>query len=189
MDREPQITFKNIPVSEALENLIRERITRLERFHPHITGCRVVIEVPHAAPESAKKPLAISVEVDVPTRPRIVVRRSESQHEAKGDRYAFMNWAFDAVQRRLEDTARVQRRDVKRHGPSGVVLRGTISRLFKDEEYGFIEVENSPDLYFTRMSLNGTDFDALEPGMEVEVMPEATEGPMGPQARSVRLVN
>jgi cold shock CspA family protein len=124
--------------------------------------------------------------VDVPTRRRIVVRRSEDQHEAKGDRYAFMNWAFEAVQRKLEDIARLQRRDVKRHGPSGVVLRGVVSRIFKEQDYGFIEVENSPDLYFTRVAVNGAEFDALEPGMAVEVMPEATEGPMGPQARSVR---
>ena len=115
MEREPQITFKNIATSEALEQLIRERIERLEKFHSHIVGCRVVVEEPHSSPERGKAALAISVEVDIAGRPRIVVKRSEEQHEAKGDRYAFMNWAFDAVQRQLEDTAAKQNREVKRH--------------------------------------------------------------------------
>ena len=119
MEREPQITFKNIATSEALEQLIRERIARLERFHGHIVGVRVVVEAPHPAAELAKTTLAISVEVDIAGRPRIVVKRSEAQHESKGDRYAFMNWAFDAVQRQLEDVAAKQNREVKRHGGGG----------------------------------------------------------------------
>jgi ribosomal subunit interface protein len=115
MNREPQITFKNIAVSDALEILIRERIQRLEKFHHHIVGVRVVVEEPHSAAERGKSALAISVEVDVAGRPKVVVKRSENQHEAKGDRYAFMNWAFDAVQRQLEDMAAKQNREVKRH--------------------------------------------------------------------------
>ena len=119
MEREPQITFKNIPTSDALEELIRERIGRLEKFHHHIIGVRVVVEVPHAAPDSGKNALAISVEVDVAGRPRIVVKRSEEDHESKGDRYAFMNWAFDAVQRQLEDIAARQNGEVKRRNTLG----------------------------------------------------------------------
>jgi len=119
MKREPQITFKNIATSEALEQLIRERIDRLARFHHHIMGVRVVVEEPHVASERGKSTLAISVEVDVAGRPRIVVKRSDGQHESKGDRYAFMNWAFDAVQRQLEDVAAKQNREVKRHGGTG----------------------------------------------------------------------
>lgn len=115
MEREPQITFKNIATSEALEQLIRERIQRLEKFHGHIVGCRVVVEEPYTAAERGKAALGISVEVDIAGRPRIVVKRSEEDHASKGDRYAFMNSAFDAVQRQLEDTAARQNREVKRH--------------------------------------------------------------------------
>ena len=114
MQREPQITFKNIARSEALEELIRERIAKLEKFHHHIVGVRVVVDVPHAAPDSGKMALAISLEIDVAGRPRIVVKRSENDHEANGDRYAFMNWAFDAAARQLEDVAAKQNREVKR---------------------------------------------------------------------------
>ncbi len=184
MEREPQITFRNIAKSEALEGLIRERIAKLEKFHGHIVGVRVVVEEPHSAAEKGKAALQISLEVDVAGRPRIVVKRSEEQHEAKNDRYAFMNWAFDAAQRQLEDLAAKQNGQVKNHGPAGIAMPGTIARMFLD--YGFIEVDNSPDLYFTRQSVNGLNFDELTPGTQVEVMPASAEGPMGPQASSVR---
>jgi ribosomal subunit interface protein len=115
MNREPQITFRNIATSEALESLIRERIERLEKFHGHIVGVRVVVEEPHSAAEKGKSALAISLEIDIAGRPKVVVKRSEAQHEAKGDRYAFMNWAFDAAQRQLEDIAAKQNHEVKRH--------------------------------------------------------------------------
>jgi ribosomal subunit interface protein len=121
MNREPQITFKNIARSEALENIIRERIGRLEKFHHHIVGVRVVIEEPHVASERGKSTLAISVEVDVAGRPKVVVKRSDAQHEAKGDRYAFATAAFDAVQRQLEDMAAKQNREVKRHNNGAAV--------------------------------------------------------------------
>jgi len=64
MERPLQIAFKNVESSASLETLIRERVERLQRFHPNITGARVVVEVPHRSPESGKLPLGIAVEID-----------------------------------------------------------------------------------------------------------------------------
>ncbi len=58
MDTPLQIAFKDMEPSEFLEALIRERVDRLETFHDHITGCRVVVETPFRSSESAKPPLA-----------------------------------------------------------------------------------------------------------------------------------
>ena len=62
MERPLQIAFKNMATSEFLEEMIRERVGRLQRFHPNITGARVVVEVPHRSPESGKVPIGIAVE-------------------------------------------------------------------------------------------------------------------------------
>ena len=86
MERPLQIAFKNVESSASLETLIRERVERLQRFHPHITGARVVVEVPHRSPESGKLPLGIAVEIDVPGRntaeTRVAVRSpiGDSRH-------------------------------------------------------------------------------------------------------------
>ena len=42
-----QINFRGMDVSPALEQLIREKTEKLERFHPNVTGCRVVVDKPH----------------------------------------------------------------------------------------------------------------------------------------------
>lgn len=42
-----QVTFRNMPPSAAVEEAIREHAAKLEDFHRHVTGCRVVVEAPH----------------------------------------------------------------------------------------------------------------------------------------------
>ena len=42
-----QITFHNLPWSEAVEVSIRGHAAKLDRYHQHIMSCRVVVEVQH----------------------------------------------------------------------------------------------------------------------------------------------
>lgn len=187
MERPLQIAFKDMDSSEFLENLIHERAERLERMHPHITGCRVVVEVPHRKPDSGKPPIGIAVELDVPGRSTIIAKDVQERREVKNDQYAVVNRAFDAVERQLKSAAEVKRGEVKRHGSAGET--GSVVRLFPQQNYGFIEVRGSSDLYFTRNAVTGGSFDDLEIGTMVEITRATTEGPMGPQASSVKLLN
>jgi ribosome-associated translation inhibitor RaiA len=187
MERPLQIAFKNMASSEFLEQLIRDRVERLQRFHPHITGARVVIEVPHRSPDSGKQPLGISVEIDVPGHKPIVAKGEQDRREMKGDQSAIVNRVFEAVERQLEQTAAIQNREVKNHsatnGDTGIVVR-----IFPDENYGFVEVKDSPDLYFSRAVVSSDAFDDIQIGTVVHVTRASNEGPMGPQASSVKLL-
>ena len=42
-----QITFRNMPRSQAIENNIREKASKLESFYDRIMSCRVIVEAPH----------------------------------------------------------------------------------------------------------------------------------------------
>jgi cold shock CspA family protein len=64
-----------------------------------------------------------------------------------------------------------------------------IVRLFPEQSYGFVEIDHSPELYFTRNAVVGGDFDELRVGMLVQVTRATEEGPMGPQASSIRLLD
>jgi cold shock CspA family protein len=64
-----------------------------------------------------------------------------------------------------------------------------VVRLFAEQSYGFVEVDNSPELYFTRNAVTGGNFDDLEIGMLVHVTRAIDEGPMGPQASSIKLLD
>jgi len=62
--------------------------------------------------------------------------------------------------------------------------QGTIKKLV-DRGFGFIEGEKG-DIFFHQSALQGTTFDALSEGQQVEY--EEGHGPKGPCAENVRLV-
>ena len=186
MERPLQIAFKNVATSASLEALIRERVERLQRFHPHITGARVVVEIPHRSPEGAKPPLGIAVEVDVPGRAPVIAKGEQERREAKGDNSAVVNRVFEAAERQLEQITAIRKGEVKQHGSAGDT--GVVVHLFPEQNYGFIEVKDSPDLYFSRDVCGNGAFEDIKVGSIVHVTRAATEGPMGPQASSVKLL-
>jgi len=104
MDRPLQISYKDTSSSEFLDRQIREHVAHLEKLHPHIIGCRVVVEVPHraAATETGKPPIAVSVEIDVPNHPVIVARDEQERREVKNDQYSVVTHAFQAAERQLK---------------------------------------------------------------------------------------
>jgi len=186
MERALQIAFKNVETSASLETLIRERVERLQRFHPHITGARVVVEVPHRSAEGNKPPLGIAVEIDVPGRNTVVAKGQQERREMKGDSTAVVNRVFEAAERQLEQIQSIRKGEVKQHGSVGDT--GVVVRIFPDQNYGFIEVKDSPDLYFTSDVVTTGTFNSIKVGSIVHVTRAAAEGPMGPQASSVKLM-
>lgn len=103
-----QITMRHMPQSEALEARIREKAAKLDAFHPNVTGCHVTIEEQRRHHQQGRW-FNVRVAVRVPGH-EIVVNRDHDE-----DPYVALRDAFDAVARRLEDTARKQRGDVKAH--------------------------------------------------------------------------
>lgn len=187
MERPLQIAFKNMASSQFLEQLIRDRVERLQRFHPNITGARVVVEVPHRSSESGKTPIGISVDIDVPGHKPIVAKGEQDRREMKGDQTAIVNRVFEAVERQLGQIASIKSHEVKNQsadsGDTGIVVR-----LFPEENYGFVEVKGAADLYFSRDVVASDAFDEIKVGMVVHVTRAQNEGPMGPQASSVKLL-
>jgi ribosome-associated translation inhibitor RaiA/cold shock CspA family protein len=186
MEKALQITFKQLESSEALERLIRDRVERLEQFHHNIIGCRVVVETPHRGPDSAKAALEITIEITVPGRNPIIGRDVDTRRDSKHDHGGVVTRAFEAVERQLKEAVELRSGDVKRHESSSET--GLVVRLYPPQDYGFIQVRGSQDLYFTRNAVVGGNFDDIEVGAMVEVTRATTEGPMGPQASSVRVL-
>lgn len=108
MQRAIQITFKDIPPSEAVEQHIREKAAKLETFYPHIIGCHVTVELPHKHNHQGKQH-NVRIDIKVPGS-EIVVNRDK--HE---DIYVALRDAFDAAKRQVEEYGRKQRGDVKHH--------------------------------------------------------------------------
>jgi len=111
MQRPVQIIFHDVDRSEAVETHIREKVSKLEEFYPHIIGCHVTVEVPHKHHKQGKL-FNVRIEAHVPGG-QVVVNRDRSE-----DVYVALRDAFDAARRQLEDYGRKQRGDTKHHDPT-----------------------------------------------------------------------
>jgi ribosomal subunit interface protein len=178
-----QITFKNMDPSPAVEAKIREKVAKLDHFHEHIMGCRVVIEAPHHRGRKGKL-YTVSVDITVPGG-EIVVDREKRKSHAHEDIFVALRDAFNAAGRQLEDNARRMRQDVKTHETP---LHGKVLRLLPYEGYGFIAMSDGREVYFHRNSVVEGSFDDLEEGSEVRVVVAEKEGEQGPQASTVKPV-
>ena len=104
-----QISLRGIKHSDALHEAIREKAEKLERFYDRISSCRVVLELEAKHHQGQGKQITVRIDLKVPGDEIAITREhDEDVHVALRD-------AFDAARRRLEDYARVQRGDVKRH--------------------------------------------------------------------------
>ena len=163
-----QISFHGIDHSDALYNAIRERAEKLDHYYPHIMSCRVVLELAGRHKRHGKQ-FAVRVDLKVPGG-EIAVNRDHDE-----DVYVALRDAFDAARRKLEDTAREMRGDVKHHE---LRQSGKVARLVADEGYGFIATADGRELYFSRENVVTPAFDHLAPGTEVHFIEEmAAEGP------------
>jgi ribosomal subunit interface protein len=103
-----QISLRGVKHSDALYGAIREKAEKLERYYDRITNCRVVLEL-GARHKLQGKQFAVRIGLKVPGGEIAVTREHDE------DVQAALRDAFDAARRQLEDYAREQRGDVKRH--------------------------------------------------------------------------
>lgn len=97
-----RVTFHQISPSAALEQTIRERAAKLEKFCPDVTSCHVVIEMPHRHKSQGK---LFNVRLDL----HAVGQEIPINHCSDPDIHAAVTAAFDAAERRLQEHRRKQR--------------------------------------------------------------------------------
>jgi len=200
-----QIKFHNMAPSQAIEDTIREKASKLDDLYDRIISCRVMVEAPHRHHRKGK---AYEVRIDItvpggelvinrspkrlkaasvpPTdRPEtnLIENHEPSRHGAHADVYVAIRDAFNAAGRKLQDYARRQSGLVKLHESP---TRARVARLFPEEKYGFLETPDGREIYFHSNSVLQPGFDHLEVGVEVHFAEEG--GEKGPQASTVRFL-
>lgn len=105
------IVFRDVTRSDEIETDIRQRVAKLEHFHPRLVSCRVQVGL--AGKHRAQgRQFEVDVGVRVPGQTEIVSNGHRHQ-----DMRAALGEAFDSLTRRLEDVVREKRGDVKTHEP------------------------------------------------------------------------
>ena len=162
-----QISFHGVERSNALYNAIHDKVEKLERYYDRITSCRVVLEL-DARHKHQGKQLTVRLDIKVPGGEIAVTREHNS------DVQIALRDAFDAARRQLEDYARGQRGDVKRHAPE---FTGRVARLDASQGIGFIVTDDGREYYFSRDNVVAPSFDRLAVGTTVHFIEEvAGEG-------------
>jgi ribosomal subunit interface protein len=91
------IRFHHLDSSQALEQVIRERVERLEHIYDRLTSCHVAVEAPHHQHRKGNL-FEVHVDLGVPGGSLAVTR----EPHAHPDVYQAMREAFDAAERRLQ---------------------------------------------------------------------------------------
>lgn len=185
------VTFRDIDQSDAIENAIREKAKKLERFHDRITSCRVVVSAPHKHNHQGKI-YHITIEITIPGgggnggAADLVVSREPEKNHAHEDIYVAIRDAFKAAEKQLDKKTKMQRGkpgDVKTHvGPP----HGLVTAVIPTQDHGFITAEDGRNIYFHRNSVINEEFDKISEGTPVWFNEEM--GDEGPQASTVHVV-
>lgn len=186
MQTAPEVIFHDVDRSAWVEDYIRERLQRLDKFAEGITSCRVSLTQDHASHQKGNR-YSVMVEVRVPPNHDLAAKKAKVISDMPAQLPALINLAFGAIERQLKKTAELRRGDSRsaqaRHDGQP---RGIVEKLF-DEGYGFLRaVGDERQVYFHRNSVLHGDFERLAVGTEVRFTPE--DGDEGPQASSVQIV-
>ncbi len=184
METPVEIVFHDLERSEAVEARIRERVSRLERFHPRITSCHVFVEAAHRNAQRRSPEYQVRLEVRVPGA-ELAVRSKPGDVAAHHDIYVAIRDAFEAMERQLKRHRRQRTGEVKTHVPP---LQGMVSELHPDRGHGQIATTDGRLVYFHRNAVVNGGFDELGEGTPVELTIQGDESDKGPRASTVRRI-
>ena len=97
-----EIHFHGIEKSEAVEERVREKVSKLEKHFGRMTRCRVVLETPHRSPQKPKV-FQVKIEISLPRRQPIVVCHEREGAHAHEELPLAIRDAFEAALRKVDD--------------------------------------------------------------------------------------
>lgn len=179
------ITFRNMDHSDAIEAHIRKRIEELERFHPDIIGCEVVVNAPQK-PQHAGREFEISLNVKIRGND-VHASRSIGRSTPTEDVNVAIHETFDAARRELQGVREKETAQEKKRQAPVLTGNGEVVRLLADDGFGFIRDDNDEEVYFAQKALGASDWRKLSVGQRVHY--RCKEGEQGLYATHVELVS
>ncbi len=182
MQEAVKVVYRNLlpQYKEGIIGEVRSLSGKLDKFHPDIISCRIVVGMPHKRHHEGNL-FRAAITLNVPDK-QIVVSREHPVSQIHENIYVAVRDAFDDAIRQLEEYDLIKSNNVKDHD---LIPHGTVSKLFTEQGYGFIESSDGREIYFHKNSaLDG--FKKLKVGVAVRF--EEEEGEKGPQASSVKIL-
>lgn len=124
MQRPVQITFHEIEASAAIEDLVHEKVARLEDHNQQIIGCRVSVNNAHKSRAQGAHDFEIVLQVELPGDDLV-------ERVSGDDCYGAIREAFRVMQRRMTKELDKRRGEIKSHAAN---TRGRMERQLEDEQ-------------------------------------------------------
>lgn len=176
-----QVTFRNMGHSDAIENNVRDKATKLERYYDRIVGCRVVVEADH---RNHRKGNLFHVRIEVSTPGGLLVAsREPHQHHAHTDAYVAIRDAFEAIRKQLDGHGQRRRREIKVHE---IPPHGRVMEIDHDLGEGRIAAADGREFVFNSNAVTNSDFAKMIVGTEVRFA--EAPGDEEPRASTVTVV-
>lgn len=105
-----EISYRGVEKSDQLEEFIRTKAARLDRFCDHISRCDVVVEQPNHAQQSGN-PFRVRIDLTVPPGHELVVDEKPIAHDMHEPLTKVINDAFKTMERQLKALVEKQRRE------------------------------------------------------------------------------
>ena len=112
----PEISYRGVNKTEALEALVAEKIAKLEQFYTEISSCHLSIEKVHDHPESGS-PYRVRIDITVPEDREVVVDKSPDKGVQYQPLEVIIRDAFDIANRQLKELNEQQHDHMKTHIP------------------------------------------------------------------------
>ena len=106
-----QIKFRHMERSAAIEDRVRDRCHKLQRFAEHVTRCQIIIDAPHKHQDKALL-YQVSIDIILPDEETGTSYHAEQQHAHENVDVAIRE-VFDAARHQLEDYVRQRRAYLK----------------------------------------------------------------------------
>lgn len=108
-----EVILKNVEHKDQVEDVIMEKVAKLEQICDHIISCRVFVEQ-NPTHQHAKHSYHVRIDLRMPPHHEIVVKRDSGRnvHEPLA---AVVRESFIAVRRQVEQIVDRQKKHVKAH--------------------------------------------------------------------------
>lgn len=182
-----EVTYRDVERSEAIDSLIAEKLAKLERLCSYINSCHIAIEKVNDRP-SHGSPYRVRIDLTLPPNHELVADSNPTDTNQHVGLDTVVRDAFSKIERQLKAQTRQQREAEKSQiNTDPQDTAALVTKIFREQGYGFIKTLDGEDVYFHRNSVIHDDFDRLEVGTGVRYV--ATMGDQGPQATTVQIVD
>lgn len=112
----PEISYRGVDKTAALDQLIHEKLEKMEQFYHQISSCRIAVEKIHDHPDGGS-PYKVRLDITVPESREIVVNEKPKEGVQYPPLEAVIRDAFETANRQLKEMNEQQHNHMKTHVP------------------------------------------------------------------------